>query len=181
VGSASQINMKNIALTGFMGTGKTSVGRLLAKDLGMTFIDLDEIIEEEAGMSIKDIFEKSGEARFRELERQALRRVISGEFGEGIVLATGGGAVVDEENRALLRGWGVIVCLTASVSTILERTSRASVRPLLERGDRRSEVMKLLSRREEAYRDSDMVLDTTGDSVRDVVRKIRVFLEGMDC
>ena len=172
--------MRNIALTGFMGTGKSSVGRLLARDLSMTFIDLDDLIEREAGMSIKDIFRTHGEARFRELERKALRRVVSGEFGEGIVLATGGGAVVDPENRALLRKWGAIVCLVASVETILERTSRNSARPLLESKDREAEVRRLLRERDAAYRDSDMILDTTGDSVTDVVRKIKVFLEEAD-
>ncbi len=173
--------MKNIALTGFMGTGKSSVGRLLARDLSMTFIDLDDLIEKEAGMSIKEIFERFGEARFREMEREALRRVVGGEFGEGIVLATGGGAVVDDENRALLKKWGAVVCLCASVDTILERTARAADRPLLEDRDRGARVRSLLAKREAAYRDSDMILDTTADSITDVVRKIKLFVEKLDC
>ncbi len=172
--------MKNIVLTGFMGTGKSSVGRLLARDLSMTFLDLDDLIEREAGMPIKEIFSNFGEARFRELEKEAIGRVVSGEFGGGMVLATGGGAVVDAESRALLKNWGALVCLCASVETILDRTARTVDRPLLERGDREAEVRRLLQEREDAYKDCEMILDTTKDSITDVVRKIKIFMEKLD-
>jgi len=170
--------MKNIALTGFMGTGKSVVGRLLARELFMTFVDLDEVIEKEAGLSVKEIFRTLGEKRFRSLEKEALKSIVSGEMGGCTVLATGGGAVVDAANRALLREWGFIVCLTASVKTILQRTERGGKkRPLLAGEDREADVRKLLEERESAYRDCDMTLDTTQDSVSDVVRKIRLLIE----
>jgi len=170
--------MKNIALTGFMGTGKSVVGRLLARELSMTFVDLDAIIEKEARLSVKEIFRTLGEKRFRSLEKEALKSIVSGKMGDGIVLATGGGVVVDPANRALLREWGSIVCLTASVKTILQRTDRGGKkRPLLAGEDREADVRRLLEERESAYRECDMTLDTTQDSVADVVRKIRLLTE----
>jgi len=170
--------MKNIALTGFMGTGKSVVGRLLARELFMTFVDLDEVIEKEAGLSVKEIFRTLGEEPFRSLEKEAVKRIVSGEMGGCIVLATGGGVVVDPINRALLREWGSIVCLTASVKTILQRTERGGKkRPLLAGEDREADVRRLLKERESVYRDCDMTIDTTRDSVADVVRKIRLLIE----
>ncbi len=171
--------MKDIVLTGFMGTGKSVTGHHLARELSMTFVDLDAVIEKEAGMAVKDIFRALGEDCFRVLEREAVKRVVSGKLGSGIVLATGGGTVVDPVNRALLRKWAPVVCLTASVKTIVERTERGGEkRPLLAGEDREGEVMRLLKERDSAYRDCDMILDTTFDGVPDVVRKIRRFMEG---
>ncbi len=163
-----------------MGTGKTSVGRILARELSMTFIDLDVEIEKESGLSVKDIFRTLGEPRFRELEREAVKRVVSGGMGDGIVLATGGGVMADPVNRALLKEWAPVVCLSASVETILARTDRGEKRPLLATADREAEVRRLLKERASAYRDCDMTLDTTWDSVTDVVRKIRRFMEQGD-
>lgn len=161
-----------------MGTGKSVAGRLLARELSVTFVDLDAVIEKEACLSIKEIFQTLGEKRFRALEKEALKRIVSGKMGDGIVLATGGGAMVDPANRALLREWGSIICLTASVKTILQRTDRGGQkRPLLSGEDREADVRRLLKERGSAYRECDMTLDTTYDTVSDVVRKIMLFVK----
>jgi shikimate kinase len=98
---------RSIILTGFMGTGQSTVGRLLARRLGLGFIDLDELIEKEAGMPVKDIFSAFGEAGFRDLESKAVERLSSGELGADLLVSTGGGAVVREENRSL-KGFGLV-------------------------------------------------------------------------
>jgi len=163
-----------------MGTGKTVVGQRLARELSMTFVDLDAMIEQDRGLAVKEIFEKLGEPSFRSFEREAIKRIVSGEAGDGIVLATGGGAVVDPANRELLKEWAPIICLTASVETILQRTARGEKRPLLSVSDRAEEVRRLLRQRASAYRDCDMTLDTSLDSISDVVRKIKIFINQAD-
>lgn len=170
-------NFKNVVLTGFMGTGKTSVGRCLAQALGMKFLDLDEIIEGETGSEIKDIFRTKGEAHFRELEAEAIRKLTSGIYGPGIIAATGGGAVIRRSNREALRVWGSVICLHASLDEILKRAGAGDERPLLADGGKREKIERLLKEREEAYRDCDFSLDTTGTSVKDVVEKIKSFLD----
>ncbi|MFQ5479927.1 MAG: shikimate kinase [Thermodesulfobacteriota bacterium] len=177
-------DMKNIVLSGFMGTGKSTVAYRLARELGMTFVDLDSLIEDSAGKSIREIFSDLGEPAFRELESEAVRRVVSGALGDSIVLATGGGTVVDRANRALLKEWGFIICLRASVASILERTSRAvpgctaESRPLLGAQDREAEIKRLLQERERAYNECELSIDTTDYGVAEVVGKIRAFIEG---
>ncbi len=157
-----------------MGTGKSSVGKRLAREMGLRFVDADDLIEKDAGMSIKEIFGRFGEARFRELERKVLKTVA--ETMDGVVLATGGGAVVDYRNRELLRSWGVVVCLTASVEAILDRVDEGDERPLLEGEDRRGSIERLLQERRDAYMDADLVLDTTEKSIAEVTEDIRRFL-----
>ncbi len=170
-------NFRNVALTGFMGAGKTAVGRLLAKRLGLKFLDLDEIIERETGAEIKDIFRQNGEGHFRDIEASVIKKLTSGAYGTGIIVATGGGAVIRQSNREDLKGWGIVVCLRASVDEILKRAGSGDERPLLTGGDRKKKVEGLLKDREEAYRDCDLALDTTDLSVRDVAEKIRLFLD----
>lgn len=165
-----------------MGTGKSTLGFHLARKLSMGFIDLDSLIEEEAGLSVSEIFRDLGEERFRALEREAVRSVVSGEHGHGIVLATGGGTVADPESSALLKGWGHIICLRASIETILERTGRGAEeekgkRPLLDMDDREAEIKRLLGERESAYSICDMSIDTSVESVSAVVQKICDFIE----
>ncbi len=168
----------NIVLAGFMGTGKTTVGRLLARRLGLRFVDMDELIENEAGMSISDIFREEGEARFRAIESGVIKRLVSGDFGKAIVLSTGGGAVVDPANRALFRSFGTLVCLTASVDEIMKRVGDRDDRPLLPAGERREAALKLLREREPAYRDCDIEVDTTAGSAEDVVDVIERRVRG---
>jgi shikimate kinase len=165
-----------VVLTGFMGTGKSTVGRLLAKRLGFGFLDLDELIEKEAGMPIKEIFSSHGEARFREFEAQAIERLASGELGAALVISTGGGAVVRERNRSLLRGFGVLVCLKASPEEILKRVGNRPERPLLFGPDREEKLHSLLSERHLAYMDCDLEVDTTGLRPEEVAGIIQAYL-----
>jgi shikimate kinase len=167
--------VKNIFLTGFMGCGKTSVGRVLSERLGYRFVDLDEAIVAEAGVSIKEIFASQGEPAFRQLESQVLQRVA---LGAGIVVSTGGGAVLAEGNRAVMREAGSIVNLTASVEAIAARLSGDRERPLLA-GDASSErIRNMLETREPYYADADLRIDTTAKTVAAVTAEILQALKG---
>ena len=161
----------NLILTGFMGTGKTSLGKLLADKLGRTFIDIDQKIEEDAGMTIPKIFELHGEKYFRELEKKAVAEVVT---RKNLVIATGGGTVKDEENLRLLRESGVIVCLTTAPEEILKRTERRGERPLLDKPDdeRLLEIKKLLAEREKYYSQADYTIDTTDWSPLQIMNDI---------
>jgi len=167
----------NIILTGFMGTGKSSVGRMLAHECGLDFLDLDDIIEAASGVSIKEIFNSSGESEFRRLETQAIERLVSGAYGANCVLATGGGAVLKKSNRDALRRWGKVILLTASVDEMLDRVGGAEARPLLSGGKRREAIERLMAERAPAYRDCDFSIDTTGLTEAEVVALIMGFLK----
>ena len=167
----------NIVLTGFMGTGKSTVGRLLSRELGLRFMDLDELIEREASLEVKDIFEVHGEARFRELESAVIERLYTGAYGNGIIISTGGGAILNERNRALLKSFGKVVCLRASVDEILKRGGERTDRPLLARPDKRETIERLLKERDDAYGDSDISIDTTALSIEQVVARVVSFVE----
>ncbi|HEY4706940.1 MAG TPA: shikimate kinase [Thermodesulfobacteriota bacterium] len=174
------MNRINIVLTGFMGTGKSTVGRLLSRRLGLRFVDIDELIEAEAGMTIAAIFSSKGEPAFREMEAAMVKRLASGELGEGLVVSTGGGVVMLPENRELLKGWGTLVCLKASVEEILRRVGERTDRPLLARPDRKEAITTLLREREEAYRDCDIEIDTTGRSIDDVAAAVEKLVKGKE-
>lgn len=169
--------MPNIILTGFMGTGKSTVGRILSRTLGMKFIDMDDLIEKEAGMPVKEIFARFGEPHFRELEAGVVKKLVSGALGRGLIISTGGGAVLNSSNRALLRGWGVVICLKATVDEILERVGDRTDRPLLARPDRKQAIIDLLKQREASYRDCDYEVDTTAMDVDEVSSVIMKLLE----
>jgi shikimate kinase len=138
----------NIVLIGFMGSGKTSIGRLVAARLGFQFIDTDAVIVERAGMPITEIFERHGEAWFREQETATLRSL---SVVNRAVISTGGGIVGREENHTLLRALGLVVWLTASEEVIFERVSRNKKRPLLQTPDPRATVRELLEQRRPLY------------------------------
>lgn len=159
-----------------MGTGKTSVGKRLAGELGLKFLDMDELIEEEAGIPVKEIFAEFGEPRFRALEKGVIKKLVSDGYGAGIVVSTGGGAVVDEENRKALRRWSKVICLKASVGEILKRVGNNDERPLLNAPDREKAVLDLLQKREAAYGEADFTLDTTGIGINEAVEAIKRFL-----
>lgn len=167
--------MKTIFLTGFMGCGKTSVGRLLAARLGLPFVDLDQEIVTEAGASIKEIFAAEGEPSFRLLESRVLERVAA---GPGAVVSTGGGAVIAAENRELMRRFGRIVNLTASVETIAARVSGDSERPLLQDDASVQRIASMLEGREPFYADADLRIDTTTMTVEAVAAEIVEALKG---
>jgi len=149
----------NIIFIGFMGSGKTSIGRLVAKKLGFQFVDTDAVVVERAGMPVAEIFAGYGEAWFRDQETSALESMA---MHNRSVISTGGGIVLREENRALLRDLGFVVWLTASEEIIFDRVSRNKRRPLLQTADPRKTVQDLLAQREEFYRNvSRFTLDTT--------------------
>ncbi|MBI1920901.1 MAG: shikimate kinase [Geobacter sp.] len=167
--------MKNVILTGFMGSGKSSVGRIVAKRLGYEFRDLDAVIMEEAGLSINDIFSRHGEEHFRAVESRAVERVAG---STALVVATGGGAVISTENRRLFRSSGIVINLMASMESILNRLRNDSSRPLLRGPDREEKISRLLSEREACYADADIRIDTTGKKVEDVAAEILTYLKG---
>ena len=159
-----------IILTGFMGSGKSSVGRALARKLSCRLVDLDSEIVAASGCSINDIFLRNGEAAFRVLESEQLERLLS-ENGESVI-ATGGGAVIAEHNRRLMRSRGVVVNLEVSLEQVLTRLHGCTSRPLLD-GKNAPECLKaLMEAREHFYADSDIQIDTDDKSVEDVAMEI---------
>ncbi|MBR3723488.1 MAG: shikimate kinase [Selenomonadaceae bacterium] len=169
--------MKNVVLIGFMGTGKSSVGRTLATRLGYAFIDMDTAIEAKCGISVSDIFQKYGEDYFRRIEKEVTFEVAS---RKNTVIATGGGTVRDEENRKALSESGFIIALTASVEVIAERTAKEGTRPLLEGlsiEEREEKIAQLLYERKGIYENADYTIDTGELSPLQVVEDICRFLK----
>ena len=161
----------NIILSGFMGTGKTAVGKRVAKRLGWRFVDVDQLIEATAKMPIPRIFSERGEAVFRRLERRCIARVI---HGREQVIATGGGAFVDPQNRSRLRACGPVICLTAQPGAILQRVGRRlDTRPLLHGSAKPlTRIRTLLAQRAKAYAQADVTIDTSHLSVDEVVERV---------
>jgi len=158
-----------------MGTGKTAVGRALAKRLKRPFYDTDHLIEEREGRSIPAIFELNGESYFRDVEAAVIRDVAAKPAG---VIATGGGALLREESRAALRERGVLVWLKADLETMMNRTKGRSTRPLLNVQDRRAQLAGLLAERTPLYAEADLSVDTTGKRVEEVTQTIMRWIEG---
>lgn len=165
----------NLILTGFMGTGKTAVGGELSRALGRSFVDMDDRIEARAGMSIPAIFERCGEPHFRHLEREVCREVAG---TAGLVVATGGGTLMDPANLRILGASGIIVCLSASVEIILARVMEESHRPLLESENqsREQRIRALLETRRERYNAIPLQVDTTGLSIAAVAHAVTQLL-----
>ncbi|HEB98818.1 MAG TPA: shikimate kinase AroK [Thiotrichales bacterium] len=160
----------NIFLVGPMGAGKSTIGRQLARELKHEFVDSDREIEERTGVDIPFIFDMEGEAGFRRREARVIDELTR---RSGIVLATGGGAVLDPENRRHLASRGTVIYLRTSVDQQLARTARDKKRPLLQTEDPRARLEELLREREPLYRSvADIVVETDGRSVRDVVREL---------
>ncbi len=151
--------MKNIVLTGFMGTGKTEVGRELARILGWRIIDVDDEIVKDQDMSISEIFSKFGEPAFRDIETQMIRKVSQ---NRNVIISTGGGAVLRQENMDILREKGVIICLDATPETIFNRTRSNSERPLLQVKDPLGRIKELMESRRPFYQKADITIDTDG-------------------
>jgi shikimate kinase len=160
----------NIFLVGPMGAGKSTVGRQLAKTLNMEFVDCDREIEDRTGVTIAVIFELEGEEGFRKRECAMIEQLTE---RDGIVLATGGGAVLDEENRSRLRTRGFAIYLNAPIELLLERTARDKQRPLLQTDDPRAKLTALAAEREPLYQQvADMVVKTDRRTARHVVKEI---------
>lgn len=161
----------NIVLTGFMGTGKTSVGKRLARRLGWQFVDIDSRIVASAKESVANIFAEHGEAVFRRLEERAIAKAIRGDKQ---IIATGGGAFVDPENRRLLRATGPAICLTAQPKAILQRVgSNLASRPMLSgAASPLARIQQLMAQREPAYAKADLTIDTSHLSVEEVVERV---------
>lgn len=167
MGSTREI--RNIALIGFMGTGKSSVGRMIADQLHFHFLDTDELIELRAGKSISTIFAGEGEAEFRKLERE-----VTAELSERkrTVISTGGGLGADPANLAGLREHALVVCLWASPEKIFERVRGQTHRPLLKEADPLARIRQLLAAREPVYKQADVLLNTEVRSLREVAQQV---------
>ncbi len=168
---------KNLVLIGFMGTGKSSVGKALAKKTGRTLVDVDQRIEEREKRRIADIFEKDGEAVFRRMEKDAIREAVK---GTGLIITTGGGAVLDAENLSALKANGFLVALEASPETIFQRVKDSRHRPLLHSNDVPGEIRRLLEARRPYYEKADLKFVTDGKSASQVAEEIATKLYGSE-
>jgi shikimate kinase len=168
-----RLGNRPIVLVGLMGAGKTSVGRRLAEKLGLAFVDADHEIETAAGKPIKDIFAEHGEAYFREGERRVIQRLI----GNGAqVLATGGGAYMNDETRARIQAAGVSVWLKASLAILMKRVAKRQDRPLLQTEDPEAVMRGLIDKRYPVYALADVTVESRdvqhGQMVNDVIRAL---------
>lgn len=159
----------NIYLIGFMGTGKTSVGRQLSKEKGWNFIDLDELIELQQQSRIVDIFAQKGEAYFRKIEKKVLKQVST---QNRFVVACGGGVVLDPDNIKLMKKTGILICLCASCAEILKRISGSTLRPILNVAKPGERIELLLKMRAPYYAQADYTVDTSKSTIKQVVQKI---------
>jgi len=164
--------MSVVVLTGFMGTGKSSVGRRLADRLGMVCVDTDERIEASAGMSVAAILATRGESFFQELEA----RVLADALRDGAVIVTGDNTIMDPANEARMHAAGPVVCLTADVEVILARTGVPALVPAPDADERRARISRLLAERADVYGRADVCIDTSHRSVDGVVDEIVAYL-----
>jgi shikimate kinase len=162
-------HFENVALIGFMGTGKTTVGYALAGLLQFQLVDTDELIERRARQRISEIFRTDGEARFRAYEHEVVSELAQ---GKRLVIATGGGLAASSENLVSLKTHSLVVCLWASVGAIWERVRHQTHRPLLDDPDPRARIQQLLAKREPFYRQADVLVNTELRSVREVALQV---------
>jgi shikimate kinase len=160
----------NIYLIGFMGVGKSTVGNRLARELNYSFFDSDEAIEKRVGKTIPEIFADEGEAAFRQYEREFID---SGHPAEGCVISCGGGLVIQEGMTERLKSKGIVICLFASLESILKRTQRNMNRPLLNVDDPEARIRELLAAREPIYMNAGICISTEGRTISEVVRHLQ--------
>ena len=161
---------KNIFLIGLMGAGKTTIGRQIASELSLDFFDSDHEIEKRTGVTITHIFDIEGESGFRKRETAVLDDLTE---KKGIVLATGGGAILKAENRQFLMSRGTTIYLYANIDTLFERTSKDRNRPLLQTENPKEKLEELFNIRDPLYRETaDIIIDTGKDSVRLALKEI---------
>lgn len=180
--TARQIGLKKtVVLVGLMGAGKTTVGRRLARKLHLNFVDSDHEIEKAADMSVAEIFEVFGEEEFRNGERRVIERLLD---GKPKILATGGGAYLNEKTRALIKEAAVTVWLNVDVQLLVERTGLRDTRPLLQTGNREEILTRLANERYPIYSEADVVVKSGKGShevvVNDTVAALRKYLGGID-
>lgn len=164
----------NIVLIGFMGTGKTAVGKRLAIMLNKEFYDTDQEVEAVTEMTISQLFAKYGEIRFRSEEKLAVKRIAS---KDNSVISTGGGVVLDRENIDLLTEKGILICLTAKPEIIYERVKKRNNRPLLKKDNLYQTILGLMAEREKLYRCADFYLDTSDLNFEEIIEHITAFLK----
>jgi shikimate kinase len=159
-----------IVLVGLMGVGKSTVGRRLARRLGLSFVDSDAAIEDAAGLSPAEVFERYGEQDFRDGERRLVARLV--DEGDVRVIATGGGAYIDPRTRELLNARAITIWLDAPVDILAERTSRRDTRAQLRSGDRKAKLERLSNERRESYKQAHIHVKSGAGAHRDVVEAI---------
>ncbi|WLR49762.1 shikimate kinase [Bacillus tianshenii] len=159
--------MRAIYLTGFMGSGKTTVGAELGKVLQLPVIDTDQWIEQQKGKQIRDIFAQEGEAVFRRYEYEALQKLPKTDT----VITTGGGIIIQEQNRAFMKKNGTVFYLHCDLDEIYTRLENDTTRPLLD-GAKRTNIENLMSERRSWYEEAEVIIDTTGRSIEEIVKEI---------
>lgn len=173
---AKHIGDKHIVLVGMMGTGKTAVGQALARHLGRPFIDTDRMVEAREGRSVAELFQERGETYFRDTECAAIREATDASPS---VIATGGGALLRQDNRDRLTRRGVLVWLQSDIDEIIRRTAkRQAARPLMNVENPKENLQRLLAEREPFYAEAPCVVNTTGKSVKEVASVIARWVEG---
>ena len=160
---------KNVALVGFMGAGKTVVGKVLSRQLGMIFIDSDDVIVEREQRAISDIFAKDGEPYFRKVEKEVIKEIAQ---RDGLIIACGGGVVLDKENMSNLKRNGLVVYLQSSPEVIFERAKNYNHRPLLNVENPKKQIEDTLKARTPLYSQADYTVDTSDLTIEEVVNKI---------
>ncbi len=163
-----------VALVGLMGAGKTAIGKRLAARLGLPFVDADVAIEKAADCTIEDYFTRHGEADFRRKERQVIARLLTEPVH---ILATGGGAFIDAETRALMRQRALSVWLRADLDLLVARTARRTNRPLLKQGDPREVLARLIERRYPIYAEADLIVDSEDGPLEEMVERVLLAIE----
>lgn len=167
--------MEHIIFTGFMGAGKTTLGKALAKELFLPFVDTDQQIEKEQGVKISDIFAKEGEAFFRGLEHEQLKKLLGAERS---IISVGGGLPVQERNQQLLAQLGTVIYLKASKETLLKRLSGDTSRPLLQGGELDAKITRLMREREHIYeKTASHIIETDEKTAGEVITQIRQTLD----
>ncbi|MDX1440193.1 MAG: shikimate kinase [Rubricoccaceae bacterium] len=162
-----------IYLTGFTGSGKSTIAPLLAKDLGYTWVDLDELVEQAAGKDIATIFEDDGEAIFREYEKQAFESLANAENVDEVVVATGGGTLIEPELMQLAQSTGVVIYLHLSFEKLLDRLKRTASRPVMQMFNTPERLRELFETRANMYEKAHFSVDVNQKTLREIVRTIR--------
>lgn len=160
--------MKSIFLTGFMGSGKTTIGRLLSEELNLPVVDTDQYIEKQLNKTIREIFEKEGEEKFRTYEHHFLKTLTV----KDTIITTGGGIVLNPKNRKWMKDHGIVIYLHCDLEEIFQRLEQDTTRPLLD-GDKQQNIKRIYMERIDLYREAHYTIDTTSQIPAQIVTKIK--------